>query len=98
MAMASEDRGCSCVEGATNSSTCQCFCPILGCCKTVIRNGTNALFWTDKWFMGISLVEMGPSVLQAIPLKTQKMHLVSEALTDHKWISDIHGSLSMVGL
>jgi hypothetical protein len=55
------------------------------------------VFWTDKWFMGISLVELAPSVLQAVPLKTQKMCLVSEALIDHKWISDIPGNLFMVG-
>jgi hypothetical protein len=66
--------------------------------NTVIGNGTNTLFWTDKWFMGISLVELVPLVLQVVPLKSQKMRLVSEALNDHKWISDIHGGLSMVGL
>jgi hypothetical protein len=51
--------------------------------------------WTLNFF---SFVELAPSVLQAVPLKTQKMCLVFDALTDHKWISDIHGSLSMVGL
>jgi hypothetical protein len=66
--------------------------------NTVIGNGTNTLFWTDKWFMGISLVELAPSVLQVVPLKTHKMRLVSEALNDHKWIPDIRGGLSMVGL
>jgi hypothetical protein len=66
--------------------------------NTVIGNGTNTLFYTDKWFMGISLVELAPSVLQVVPLKTQKMCLVSEALTDHKYISDIRDGLSMVGL
>jgi hypothetical protein len=64
----------------------------------MIGNGTNTLFWTDKWFMGISLVELAPSILQAVPLKSQKMCLMAEALANHKWISDIQSNLSMIGL
>jgi hypothetical protein len=63
MAMPSEDRGCSCVAGAKNSSTCQCFALFSVAVNMMIGNGTNTLFWTDKRFMSISLVELPPSVV-----------------------------------
>jgi hypothetical protein len=66
--------------------------------STVVGNGGSTLFWTDGWFMGNSLAEMAPLVLEAVPSRIKKTRLVAEALAEQGWISHIQGSLSMVGL
>ncbi|TVU10898.1 hypothetical protein EJB05_44453, partial [Eragrostis curvula] len=45
-----------------------------------------------------SIADIAPLVVEAVPSRTQKPRLVSEALTDLSWTHDIQGGLSMIGL
>ncbi|GJM95726.1 hypothetical protein PR202_ga12503 [Eleusine coracana subsp. coracana] len=63
-----------------------------------VGQGTNVLFWTDKWLFGCSLAELAPSVVAAVPLKTKQQRTVAEALLGRQWPTDIQSGLSLVGL
>lgn len=66
--------------------------------QSQVGNGANTFFWTDKWFLGCSLVELAPMVVAAVPLSAQKTRTVAEALQNHNWTDDVRGGLSMIGL
>jgi hypothetical protein len=65
---------------------------------TTVGNGTNTLFWSDRWLLGTSLEELAPNVHKTVPLRVRKSRTVTEALIDHSWVSDIRGALSWHGL
>ena len=65
---------------------------------TVVGNGTNTSFWTDRWLLGTSLEELAPSVFKFVPLRVCKTRTVAQALVDYSWLSDIRGALSWHGL
>jgi hypothetical protein len=58
-----------------------------------VGNGTNTLFWTDKWIYGQKIADLVPRLFDAIPKRITNRRTVQEALTDRRWISNITGSL-----
>ena len=60
---------------------------------TQVGNGTNTLFWTDRWLHGQSLDMMVPHLFGAISSRA-KRRTVHEAMTDRRWVSDIRGALT----
>jgi len=61
---------------------------------TQVGNGTNTLFWTDRWLHGQSLDMMVPHLFGAISSRP-KRRTVHEAMTDRRWVSDIRGALTV---
>jgi len=61
---------------------------------TQVGNGTNTLFWTDRWLHGQSLDMMVPHLFEAISSRA-KRRTVHEAMTDRRWVSDIRGALTV---
>jgi hypothetical protein len=62
-----------------------------------IGDGSTTLFWQDRWFHGQRIVDVAPRLVAAVPKKTVGKCTVLEALTDNRWISDIHGA-TIVGV
>jgi hypothetical protein len=70
---------------------CQAFFSIA--MQTEIGDGTKTLFWRDRWLHGQRVEDLAPRSLAAIPKRRVNKCKVVEALTNHKWISDIRGAL-----
>lgn len=66
--------------------------------QTNIGNGSNTLFWKDKWILGCSVSNIAPLVVAAVPSVTRNRRVVAEALPNQLWAQDIQSGLSMVGL
>ncbi|WVZ55719.1 hypothetical protein U9M48_006344 [Paspalum notatum var. saurae] len=60
-----------------------------------IGDGENVLFWTDRWLQGNSVAELAPNLALAIPKKVRKRCSVSQALSNHRWVTDIRGALTV---
>lgn len=61
---------------------------------SLLVNGTNALFWTDKWLDGRSIKWLAPNLFMAIPQKTTRTRMVKEALHLRRWARDITGAMT----
>ncbi|GJN28730.1 hypothetical protein PR202_gb16888 [Eleusine coracana subsp. coracana] len=61
-------------------------------------NGSNILFWTDRWLHGCSIEELAPLVVSHVQPRIRRQGTVQEALENQTWPHDIQGSLSMEGL
>ena len=70
----------------------QCFSPpfILS-----LGMGTKALFWSDRWLEGQSLLELAPCLCNAVGVQAKKKRTVAEALQGNQWIQDISGALTV---
>jgi len=65
--------------------------------KSEVGNGRNTLFWTDRWLHGQRLDDLVPNLFGAISSRARK-RTVQDALTDHRWVRDIRGALSLAVL
>lgn len=63
---------------------------------TEIGDGAKTLFWTDRWLHGKNIKELASHVFSLVSKRKLKTRTVIEALTDHSWISDIQGALTVV--
>jgi len=61
---------------------------------TQVGNGTNTLFWTDRWMHGQSLDWNVAHLFGTISNRARKRS-VHEAMTEMRWISDIRGALTV---
>jgi hypothetical protein len=61
----------------------------------VVGSGESVKFWSDRWLLGKTVVEHCPTLIQMISKRALKRRIVTEGLTDRKWVSDIRGGLSV---
>lgn len=61
---------------------------------SVVGNGANTLFWTDKWLQGQSLLQIAPALINRVPANIRRRRSVQAALTANGWVHDISGSLT----
>uniref|UniRef100_A0A453BHD7 Reverse transcriptase zinc-binding domain-containing protein n=1 Tax=Aegilops tauschii subsp. strangulata TaxID=200361 RepID=A0A453BHD7_AEGTS len=61
----------------------------------VIGNGTEALFWEDRWLNGRSAGELMPMLYNCIPKRRRKTRTVAEGLNGNAWARDIQGVLGL---
>jgi len=66
--------------------------------ESMVGNGRNTLFWTDRWMHGCCLEDLAPNVVKCVALRIRKKRTVSEALQEHTWVSDIKKALRLLGL
>ncbi|WVZ76691.1 hypothetical protein U9M48_024644, partial [Paspalum notatum var. saurae] len=62
---------------------------------TTVGNGESTNFWTDRWLQGKPVAELAPYLLNAIPKKIVKRRIVSQALINRSWVTDIKGALTV---
>lgn len=61
---------------------------------TEVGDGTNTLFWTDRWILGKCIEEVCPLIHSMVPKRIANKKTVAEALSMMSWIRDIHGVAS----
>ncbi|GJN31836.1 hypothetical protein PR202_gb20284 [Eleusine coracana subsp. coracana] len=61
---------------------------------TKIGNGTNTLFWEDRWLLGQRIQDLSPLIVGMVPKRIASKRTVSEAISDMCWVRDIYGVAS----
>jgi hypothetical protein len=61
-----------------------------------VRNGASMLFWEERWLDGQGLQELAPDLLAIVPVQPICRQTVQSALVDNAWLSDVHGSLTVL--
>jgi hypothetical protein len=56
---------------------------------SVVGNGENTKFWTDRWLNGCSIEVLAPQLFACVPKTRANKRTVREALTNNKWFEDI---------
>ena len=62
--------------------------------SSVVGNGKNTLFWTDKWIDGQSLCQLAPHLVKTVSSRAKKRS-VHNALTTREWVQDIRGAITL---
>ena len=62
-----------------------------------VGDGTETLFWTDRWLHGQCIADLAPRLFAIIPKRRIKQRTVQDALTNQSWISDMKGA-TIVGV
>ena len=65
---------------------------------TEVGNGSNTLFWEDKWLDGKRIQDIAPLVYALVPKRRSSRCTMLEALTRGKWIEDIQGEIGSTTL
>jgi hypothetical protein len=60
-----------------------------------VGDGTNTLFWQDRWLSRQRISDIAPLVAAIIPKKIANKRRVVEALTEWRWVSDVHGAATV---
>ena len=60
-----------------------------------LGDGCKALFWTDCWLQGQSLLSFAPCLCEAVGPRIKEQRTVAQALQNDQWISDITGALTV---
>ncbi|WVZ97773.1 hypothetical protein U9M48_043286 [Paspalum notatum var. saurae] len=66
--------------------------------ETIIGDGGQTLFWMDRWLHGQKLEDLTPNLFASVPTRRVNRCTVKEALSNHLWIQDIQGGLSVIML
>jgi len=61
---------------------------------TVVGNGKNSLFWSDRWLADQSLEQLLPHLFRAVTARGRK-RTVYAALENRSWVTDIKGALTV---
>ncbi|GJN03496.1 hypothetical protein PR202_ga20949 [Eleusine coracana subsp. coracana] len=62
---------------------------------TKVGDGRSTLFWRDRWILGQRMEELCPLIFSMVPKRISNKRTVHEAITDMRWIQDIHGAASI---
>jgi hypothetical protein len=62
---------------------------------TEIGDGTNTLFWQDRWLFGKTINEIAPIISTFVPTRIANRRNVFEAMSGLRWVNDIHGIVTV---
>jgi hypothetical protein len=62
---------------------------------TTLGDGSDTLFWQDRWLHGQRIADLAPRLLAAVPKDRINKCTVQEALCANKWVSDIRGAITV---
>lgn len=60
-----------------------------------LGDGTTALFWEDRWLLGLSIREHAPALYMCIPKSRRNSRTVAEGVQGNAWARDIRGTLGL---
>jgi hypothetical protein len=60
-----------------------------------VGNDEHVLFWTDRWLQGQKISDLAPHLFAVVPPARRKKRTVKEAFTNHDWVVDIQGALTL---
>ena len=63
--------------------------------STVVGDGGNTKFWTERWLHGRSVAEVAPHLVTLVPRRVINQRTVQQALENRRWVADIKGALSV---
>jgi hypothetical protein len=63
--------------------------------KITVGNGAKTLFWRDRWLRGRRIEDHVPGLVAKVSTQRRNNRTIMQALTNHGWISDLRGTLSM---
>jgi hypothetical protein len=59
--------------------------------STNVRDGSNSLFWKDRWILGRRIQDNAPLIFSMVLKRFVNKKTVLEAIQDERWIGDIRG-------
>ncbi|AQK53266.1 uncharacterized protein [Zea mays] len=65
---------------------------------SLVGNGYNTLFWTDRWLDGSCIQDFAPAVVANVGKRAISSRTVAHALQNWQWINDIETPLNLPGL
>jgi hypothetical protein len=65
---------------------------------TVIGNGANTLFWSDRWLNGSAVQDIAPAVVRMVGRRVFSSRTVAQALDNWQWVGNIENPLSLIDL
>ena len=60
-----------------------------------VGDGACTLFWKDRWINGQQVADLAPQIFAIVNKRNANKRTVLEALTNHGWIADIQGALTV---
>jgi hypothetical protein len=60
-----------------------------------VDNGSDTLFWKDRWIQGHRVAGLTPQVFALVSKRRATSRTVLEALTNHAWVNNIQGALTV---
>jgi hypothetical protein len=78
-------------------SPCVCSFFSMAVC-TEIGDGSNTLFWKDRWLHGQSVQDLAPKIFCMIPKRIANKRTVQDAMQQGRWIQDIHGEATWAAM
>jgi len=60
-----------------------------------VGDGSNTLFWEDRWLHGQRICDLAPLIYTLVPRRIAKNRTVAEALVNMRWVQDITGIVSV---
>jgi hypothetical protein len=62
---------------------------------TKVGDGSNMMFWKDRWLNGKGIKDIAPAVYAMVPKRTRNMRKVKEAMLNIQWVNDFQGALTV---
>jgi hypothetical protein len=63
--------------------------------NTKVGDGSNTLFWKDRWLDGKNIQDLAPRLYDLVPKRRINKRTVKEALTEDMWLEDIQGEIPL---
>jgi hypothetical protein len=63
-----------------------------------VGSGSGTWLWRDNWLEGRSINSLAPDLVATVDKRAVRVRTVAHALQGGRWVADITGSLSMLGL
>jgi hypothetical protein len=62
---------------------------------TTVGDGSNTLFWKDRWLNGKSIKDIAPYIYAMLSARTLNKGKVIEAFANMRWLTDFQGALTL---
>jgi hypothetical protein len=60
---------------------------------TKVGDGSNILFWKDRWLNGRRIRDIAPTIFDLVPKRIRNVRKVKEVVQDFRWVANFRGAL-----